>query len=72
MFASDTDLVKLLKQRPKHVPALRSREAFRRYFQGMPLDRMRRLLLAAYDSLDAAAQAEKTERRLALLDGLLA
>ena len=33
---SDDSLVELLKRPPKHVPELRTREGYRRYFAGMP------------------------------------
>lgn len=54
----DAELVALLRQKPKHVPQLHNRAAFRAFFLGMPRSRMLRLL--------AAAGAEK---RLELLDG---
>jgi hypothetical protein len=56
----DAALVELLRQKPKHVPQLHNRSAFRAFFCGMRRARMLALL--------AAAGAEK---RLELLDGVL-
>jgi hypothetical protein len=67
----DAALVDLLRQRPKFVPMLRSRDSFRRYFAGISRDRMRALLTVAFDTLEAGERAEKVEKRMELLEGLL-
>ena len=56
----DAALVELLRQKPKHVPQLHNRSAFRAFFCGMRRARMLALL--------ATAGADK---RLELLDGVL-
>jgi hypothetical protein len=67
----DASLVDLLRQRPKFVPMLRSREAFRRYFAGLPRARMLALLTSAYDGLEAGEREDKVAKRMELLEGLL-
>lgn len=62
-------LVAMLRERPKNVPELHSREAFRRFFAGFPRPRMQRLLAEAYAGVDEAG--EKVTKRLALVDDLL-
>jgi hypothetical protein len=73
---SDDEIVALLRQRPKDVPQLHSRESFRRYFLGFPKARMLDLLRRAFSagvpcaSDDDNAEA-RAQRRLQLLDGVL-
>ena len=61
----------MLRQKPKNVPQLHSRDAFRRFFGGMPSDRMRRLLRQAYSELPQEEREEKVDKRLELLQGVL-
>lgn len=67
----DAELVHMLKQKPKSVPQLHSRDSFRRFFGGITKDRMTRLLRSAYDGLDAADKEDKVQKRLELLQGVL-
>ncbi len=67
---SDEKLITLLSQRPKHVPQLKSRDAFRAYFRGIPRLRMERLLRLAFGSLESQARDEKVAKRMALLQGV--
>ena len=80
---SDTDLVSLLRRRPKDVPQLHSRESFRRFFAGMPRSRMLDLLRRAFSGAladrpaaegppDEGQDSEaRVQRRIELLDGVL-
>ncbi len=68
---SDKILIEMLRQRPKQVPMLRSRESFRRFFQGIGRSRMETLLHAAYSGLEASDREDKVSKRLVLLDGVL-
>lgn len=70
-FQPDDELVHMLQQRPKHVPAIRTREGFRRYFRGLPRARVLRLLHRAYASLPDGDRDAKVAKRIGLLDGLL-
>lgn len=75
---SDDVLVGMLAKKPKHVPELQSREAFRRFFAGMPRERMLRLLRASVaagssageDGSDLAAE-DRVARRMALVEDVL-
>jgi len=67
---SDEALISLLSQRPKHVPQLKSRDAFRSYFHGISQLRMQRLLRLAFASLDEQSREDKVAKRLALLRGI--
>ncbi len=67
----DAQLVDLLRQRPKFVPMLRSREGFRRYFAGLSRVRMLSLLTTAYDGLECGEREDKVAKRMELLEGLL-
>ena len=68
----DSDLVELLKQRPKNTAVLRTPSSFQDYFRGMSARRMRGLLERAYaDVEDRARRKEKVEKRLELLTNVL-
>jgi hypothetical protein len=69
---SDEALITLLSLRPKHVPQLKSRDAFRGFFRGMPRLRMERLLRLAFSSLEAEGRDSKVAKRMALLQGVFA
>jgi len=58
-FASDGELVAMLRVKPKSVPALRNRTNFRNFFRGMPKARMVRLLRTAFERMDEAAREAK-------------
>jgi hypothetical protein len=62
---SDEDLIEMLKLPPKHVPQLRTRDAFRSFFKGFSCERMRRLLVAA------CPDEKKVEKRFDLVKDLL-
>ena len=64
---TDANAVALLKLKPKLVPQLKSRDAYRRFFSGESEARARRLLAAAYDNLAADERAVKIEKRMALI-----
>ena len=63
----DGALVDMLKLPPKHVPRLRTRECFRRFFKGVAEPRMRRLLEAAYDDREPEEQQKRVDKRIALV-----
>jgi hypothetical protein len=72
----DGTVVTMLRQRPKDVPELRSKAAFRSFFTGTSRSRMTRLLLEAFDlgrdveSLSEESRA-RLERRLELVADVL-
>ena len=68
----DDALVAMLRDKPKHVPALRSRDAFRAFFAGVPSLRMRTLLARAYSDLPADECAARVAKRMELVEGVLA
>jgi hypothetical protein len=67
----DAELVHTLRLPPKQVPALRTRDGFRRFFAGVPKGRMEALLAAAYDEGGAEGQ-KRAAKRLALVVDVLA
>jgi len=67
----DESLVEMLKQPPKHVPRLRTREGFRRYFRGVSETRMRSLLSAAYNDREPQEREKRTDKRIELLRDVL-
>ena len=60
----------MLRMKPKHVPALRTEDGFRRYFLGIPPERMKSLLRRAYADLPEKQRRKKSRRRMKLLDVL--
>jgi hypothetical protein len=66
---TDSDLVSMLKLKPKRVPQLRTEEGFQQFFNGIPMIRMRKLLETAYEHLKEREREKKVMRRLRLLDG---
>ncbi len=70
---SDEDLKDMLKQQPRLVPELRTKESFREFFQGMEAERMSRLLRGAYEgNLPADQVDKKVKKRLGLVGDRLA
>ena len=67
---TDSALIALLSQRPKHVPQLKSRDSFRGFFRGIPRLRMERLLRLAFAALEEEARDDKVHKRMALLQGV--
>ena len=65
----DEAIVRMLRLRPKDVRHTRTREAYRDFFAGVPLDRVERLLAASYADLEPDAAAAKVAKRLALVRG---
>ena len=70
-FASDQELLDLLKKKPKYVPELRTKESFRRYFGGMTEKRLSNLLSQAYMHLDGEDGQQKVQKRLTLMKGFM-
>lgn len=68
----DRSLVEMLRRPPKHVPQLRTREAFRDFFRGMPTRRMQALLMQAYTDKAPEEAGEKVAKRMDLLRDVLA
>ena len=64
---SDKEIVHLLRKKPKHVPHLRTRQGYRRFFSAVPKARMQRLLSAAYADLSQKDRRKKVSKRMALL-----
>lgn len=70
---SDEELKGMLKQQPRMVPELRTKESFREFFQGMEAERMSRLLRGAYEgNLPADQVDKKVKKRLGLVGDILA
>ncbi len=69
---SDAELLHMLRQNPKNVPQLHSRDSFRKFFAGIALKRMAGLLEQAYADLPKEEREEKVQKRLELMSGLLA
>ena len=70
---SDEALEGMLRQHPRTVPELRTKESFRRFFQGMAEKRMSRLLRSAYEgTLPANEVDRKVKKRLRLVGDMLA
>jgi hypothetical protein len=67
---SDSELVSLLQKKPKLVAFLRTRSSFRKFFRGMPEERMRRLLVEAYSGLGEEECERRVEKRMKLMDPL--
>ena len=69
---TDTELVHLLRQQPKHTEQLKTKHNFQAFFKKIDEQRMRSLLLRAYaDIAESAERNEKVEKRMNLLDGFL-
>jgi hypothetical protein len=66
---ADSELITMLKIKPKRVPQLRTEEGFQLYFEGISEARMRSLLEQAYEHLKPKERAKKVRRRMALLAG---
>ena len=64
---SDEELVQLLRQKPKHVPNLRTRQGYCRFFSAVPKPRMRHLLSVAYGNLTHKERRKKVSKRMSLL-----
>lgn len=70
---SDTELIDLLRQPPKTVPALCKKASFQEFFRGLSKDHFHRLVVAAYANLsDPAERDAKVKKRMDLMaDALL-
>ena len=66
---TDDELVALLSKKPKLVAFLKTRNSFRKFFRGMPVERMRRLLTEAYKGLGEEECETKVKKRLRLFEG---
>jgi hypothetical protein len=67
---ADGELIALLRQKPKNVPQLHSRDSFRRFLRGIPRSRLAALLRAAYADLPRGEAEDKVAKRCDLLEGL--
>ena len=68
---SDKELIALLKQQPKDVPEMRTRESFRRFFARMKKDRFEYLLRAANADKSTKDGDKKVAKRMALTADIL-
>ena len=64
---SDSDLISMLRRRPKSVPEMRTRGSFRKFFRGMEEGRLRGLLRMAYEDLGEGDREAKVDKRIALM-----
>ena len=71
---SDAELVNMLKLKPKHVPALRTKEGFKRFFKDITREHLTTLLLSAYDALELTEKQKrkKLQRRMELMKTVFA
>ena len=67
----DQSLVKMLRQRPKDVPQLKTRDAFQRFFKGIKQSHMRSLLYDAYSEVDENDRTKRVAKRMKLLESVL-
>ena len=68
---SDSELITMLQMPPKHVPQLRTREGFRRFFAGIETNRMQSLLTTAYSEKEPEEAAKKVAKRMQLIADVL-
>jgi hypothetical protein len=68
---TDKEIVALLKQQPKDVPEMRTRESFRRFFARMKKDRFEFLLRAANKDKESKDADKKVAKRLSLVSDVL-
>ena len=68
---TDKELIVLLKQQPKDVPVMRTRESFRRFFARMKRDRMEYILRAANAEKKSGQADKKVAKRMALMEDCL-
>ena len=68
---SDKELIAMLRQQPKDVAEMRTRESFRRFFARMRKDRFEYLLRAANMEKNQKECDKKVAKRLALVNDIL-
>lgn len=69
---SDEALESMLRQPPRSVPELRTKDNFRDFFRGMDAGRMSRLLRGAYEGTLSADEMDiKVEKRIGLVGDML-
>ena len=68
---SDDTLIDMLRKPPKEVEQLHSRDAFRKFFNGFPQDRIEGLLREANAGKSEEEIEKKVAKRMKLLDGVL-
>ncbi|GMH68808.1 hypothetical protein TL16_g05011 [Triparma laevis f. inornata] len=68
---SDDELLEMLRKSPKEVTELHSRDAFRKFFNGFPKERIEGLLREANAGKEEADIKKKVGKRMKLLDGVL-
>ena len=67
----DAALLDMLKKPPKDVPEIYSKDAFRKFFNGFPRDRIESLLTQANAGKSEEEIAKKVGKRMKVLDGVL-
>jgi len=67
----DAALLDMLKKPPKDVPEIHSKDAFRKFFNGFPRDRIESLLTQANAGKSEEEIAKKVGKRMKVLDGVL-
>ena len=68
---ADEQLVYMLSQPPKAIPALKTKSGFQDFFRGMPVNRMHQLLELAYKEMSELDRDNKVKKRMDLLHGVL-
>jgi len=64
---ADKEIINLLKMKPKNVPEFKTRNGFKRFFEGMDQARIINLLQEAYQDIDEIKRNEKIQSRLDIL-----
>jgi len=65
---SDSELVAMLRLKPKEVPQMRTRNSFKKFFNGMPRKKLEMLLRRAYSDLgDQELSDSKVQKRIAMM-----
>ena len=66
---TDDYLVTMLREKPKHVKVLQTKDAFQRFFSGISRRRMELLLREAYAENYSSDVEAKVAKRMALMEG---
>lgn len=63
-FMTDSELIDILQRKPQNVPELKTKNGFKRYFEGVDRARLTHILQQAYQDIDTSQRNEKISKRL--------
>lgn len=67
-YMEDDELISMLRKKPKEVQQMRTRNSFKKFFSGMPKQKLENLLKTAYSELgDEAFCNAKVNKRIAMM-----